>query len=128
MNAKVILLAAFAALAGCGCATKTRNAELDGMYLSETGTLAIGSIDISAAPQGEESASIKYSEDNAWLSPSMKLHEIKIYITGTNSTQNVGEVVKSICTAFVAAKESKFEASTSAGADAKTSEISRQNE
>lgn len=117
MNAKVILLAAFAALAGCGCATKTRNAELDGMYLSETGTLAIGSIDISAAPQGEESASIKYSEDNAWLSPSMKLHEIKIYITGTNSTQNVGEVVKSICTAFVAVKETKEEGEKKNGSE-----------
>ena len=85
-----------------GCVTKTRSIELAGMYASEAGTLAIGSVDIVAAPQGEETATIKYAEDTAWLSPSTKTHEIKIMLTGTNSVEKSEKIVESICNAFVA--------------------------
>lgn len=100
-------LAATAALIGLaaaltGCVTKTRSIELAGMYASEAGTLAIGSVDIVAAPQGEETATIKYAEDTAWLSPSTKLHEIKIVLTGTNAVERSEKIVESICKAFVA--------------------------
>lgn len=87
-----------------GCATKTRSVELSGLYANESGTLAIGSVDVMAAPIGEESAFIKYDEDNAWLSPSMKLHDIKIMLTGTNSTEQASALVKHICEAFIAVK------------------------
>lgn len=87
----------------CGCSTKTRNVEVDGMFASDTGTLAIGSVDVIAAPVGEESATIRYDEDNAWLSPSMKLHAIRILLTGTNSVAAVTGIVESICRAFVPA-------------------------
>lgn len=83
-----------------GCATKTRNVELDGMYASDAGTLAIGSLDVMAAPMGEESAMIRYEEDTSWLSPHIKTHEIKIMLTGTNSIEKADEIVKSICEAF----------------------------
>jgi hypothetical protein len=84
-----------------GCTTKTRNIELDGMYVTDAGTLAIGSADITASPVGEETATIKYAEDTAWLSPSTKLREIKIILTGTNSVGSAATIVESICGAFV---------------------------
>jgi hypothetical protein len=92
----VVVLALFAG----GCATKTRNLDLDGMYASETGTLAIGSVEVMAAPVGEESASIRYKEDTAWLSPSVKTHEIKIMLTGTNAVSSATGIVENICRAF----------------------------
>lgn len=94
-------LALFATALMAGCATKTRNVELDGMYLTETGTLAIGSVEVQAAPVGEEVTHIKYEEDTAWLSPGVKLHNIKIMLAGTNSVQSSEGIVKAICDAFV---------------------------
>ena len=83
-----------------GCSAKTRNVELDGMYVNEAGTLAIGSVDVMAAPKGEESATIRYEEDVSWLSPHIKTHEIKIMLTGTNSIEKADKIVESICEAF----------------------------
>lgn len=105
------LLAMFAivlAVSVClsGCATKTRSVDLDGMYVSEAGTLAIGSVEVMAAPQGEESVSIRYAEDTAWLSPSTKTHAIKIMLTGTNSVASAKGIVADICAAFTASGSS----------------------
>lgn len=87
-------------LSGCGT-TKTRNVELSGMYTNaKTGVLGIGAVDIMSAPQGEESATLKYAEDTAWLSPSTKTHEIKIMLTGTNSIEQTEKIVAHICRAF----------------------------
>lgn len=87
-------------LTGCGT-TKTRSVELSGMYTNaKTGVLGIGVVDIMSAPQGEESATLKYSEDTAWLSPSTKTHEIKIMLTGTNSIEQTEKIVSHICHAF----------------------------
>lgn len=83
-----------------GCASKTRNLDMAGMYASEAGTLAIGKVEVMSAPKGEESAHIRYKEDTAWLSPSTKTHEVKILITGTNAVDKVDSLVKSICEAF----------------------------
>ena len=85
-----------------GCATKTRSVDLDGMYVSEAGTLAIGSVEVMAAPQGEESASIRYAEDTAWLSPTTKTHAITIMLTGTHSVASAKGIVADICSAFTA--------------------------
>lgn len=102
MKLTTIIVAASVAAVVCGCATKTRNVELDGMFAQvDAGMLAIGSVDVMGTPVGEESAIIKYAEDNAWLQPSMKLHSIRILLTGTNSTANVTSVVESICGAFI---------------------------
>lgn len=98
----LLFFGALALIAICGCATKTRSVDMDGMYASEAGTLAIGSIEVMAAPQGEETATIKYKEDTAWLSPSTKTHEIKIMLTGTNSVGSAKSIVKDICVAFTA--------------------------
>lgn len=87
-------------MAFCGCSTKTRSIELDGLYVNEAGTLAIGSADVMAAPMGEETATIRYEEDTAWLSPGVKTHEIKIMLTGTNAVSSATGIVENICKAF----------------------------
>ena len=83
-----------------GCASKTRNLDMAGMYASDAGTLAIGKVEVMAAPQNVESAHIRYKEDTAWLSPATKTHEVKILITGTNAVDKVDGIVKNICEAF----------------------------
>ena len=86
----------------CGCATKTRNVEIDGMFVqTESATLALGSVDVMAAPVGEESAIIKYGEDTAWLSPETKTHSIRIQLTGSNCVEKVDAIVEHICNAFI---------------------------
>lgn len=102
-----LLAGAFALVALCGCTTKTRSVDMSGMYATDTGTLAIGSVEIMSAPQGEESASIRYKEDTAWLSPHTKTHDIKILLTGTNSVNNASAIVKDICRAFSAVTASQ---------------------
>ena len=98
-----IMLALLALIAVCaGCTTKTRSVDMSGMYITDTGTLAIGSIEIMSAPHGEETAAIRYAEDTAWLSPSTKVHEIKILLTGTISVTNASLIVRDICKAFMA--------------------------
>lgn len=87
-----------------GCATKTRSVQVDGMFTEAgAGLMAIGSVDVMAAPIAEETAFVRYEEDNAWLQPSMKLHKIQIMQTGTNSVENMAAIVKSICNAFISA-------------------------
>lgn len=95
-----IFFRAVALIALCGCSTKTRNIALDGLYVNESGTLAIGSIDVMSAPTGEETAAIRYEENTAWLSPSVKTHEIKIMLTGTNAVSGATGIVERICNAF----------------------------
>ena len=85
-----------------GCATKTRSIDLAGMYASESGTLALGKIEVQSAPEGVESAAIRYTEDTAWLSPTTKTHSIKILLTGTNAVGSANGIVKSICRTFTA--------------------------
>jgi len=90
------------AAAFCGCATKSRSVDIGGMYLSETGQLAVGKIHVDAIPEGSESAVIHYTEDTALLSPSTKTHDIDVILTGTNSVGSASNIVSSICQAFVA--------------------------
>ena len=98
----VIFFNAVSMIALCGCSTKTRNIVLDGLYMNDTGTLAIGSADVMSSPIGEETVAIRYKEDTAWLSPSTKTHEIKIMLTGTNSVSSATGIVKHICNALSA--------------------------
>lgn len=101
---KLIMVALAAAMVGC--ATKTRNVEMDGLFVqADSATLAIGSVDVMATPQGEEAAIVKYAEDTAWLATfrdnPVKTHFIRIQLTGTNSTAQVAPIVENICKAFV---------------------------
>lgn len=98
---KLLIIAALAAVA-TGCATKSRAIDIKGMFLSETGQLAIGYGHVDAIPESTESAVIHYEEDVAVLKPSEKTHDIDIILTGTNAVSSAEGVVKAICKAFVA--------------------------
>lgn len=101
MGCKLILILSALIAFGTGCISKTRSVDMSGMYVTDSGTLAIGSIEVMSAPHGEETAAIRYSEDTAWLSPSTKIHEVKILLTGTNSVTNATVIVRDICRAFM---------------------------
>lgn len=106
------LLALLALLALTGCSTKNRDIELAGMFLSSS-TVAIGSVEVIAEPKGEETATIKYSEDTAWLSPGLKTRDISVRLTGTNAVSSARYIVPSICAAFVAVDAHNFVGLTS---------------
>ena len=119
MKKLIAIAIAATALAGCGT-TKSRSFDAKGMYLSETGQLAVGYIHVDAIPEGTDSAVIHYTEDTALLSPSTKTHDIDIILTGTNSVGSASSIVKSICQAFVsvAPKIAEANANTPKGATA----------
>ena len=102
------------ALCTTGCVTKSRSFDAKGMYVSETGQLAVGYIHVDAIPEGTESAVVHYEEDTALLSPSTKTHAIDIILTGTNSVGSAGTIVSSICKAFVSVAPSVAKASANA--------------
>lgn len=111
MMKKLMMAAAIAATAlaaGCGT-TKSRSFDAKGMYLSETGQLAIGKIHVDAIPEGTDSAVVHYSEDTAWVSDT-KTHYVDVILTGTNSVTNATSIVTSLCDAFVAVGAKKAEA------------------
>lgn len=98
---KLLIIAALAAVA-TGCATKTRNVEINGLFTqAEAGMLAVGSVDVMATPAGEEGAMVKFAKDYNFFQ-SQPNYDIKVQMTGTNSVQRLPDVVQSICEAFVA--------------------------
>ena len=101
MKKLTMAIAAAAAIALTGCATKSRSFDAKGMYISDTGQLAVGVVHVDAIPDGADSAVIHYTEDTALLSPATKTHDIDIILTGTNSVGSANGIVKSICNAFV---------------------------
>lgn len=111
-----VVCAAF--LAGCA-GPKSRSVDADGMFVSETGQLAIGRLHVDAIPEGTNSAVIHYSEDTPLLRPSMKTHDIDVILTGTNSVMSATNIVSSICEAFakVAATKGSAAAALSAAPD-----------
>lgn len=119
---KLLVLAALAAIT-TGCATKSRTFDAKGMYVSESGQLAVGYIHVDAIPEGVDSAVIHYTEDTALLSPSTKTHDIDIILTGTNSVGSASGIVKSICSAFVQVAPSIAATNAEAAAKGATSPI-----
>lgn len=101
MKKSAILVVLATALAGCAT-SKSRVIDASGMYASETGQVAIGRVHVDAIPEGQSSAFVHYTEDTALLSPSTKIHDIDVILTGENSVVNASEIVASICDAFVA--------------------------
>lgn len=84
----------------CGCASKARHVDLAGMYATEAGMLAIGSIEIQSTPDGGEAALVRYEDSEPWIGDE-KEHRISITLTGTNAVNKAGEIVRAICEAFV---------------------------
>ena len=101
---RLLAVALGAAFALSGCTSldklKVRSIELDGMYASDTGQVAIGSVDWTTSPENCETAILKLKEDTAWLSPGTKTYDVRVFLTGTNSVSHVEKVVESICRVF----------------------------
>ena len=84
----------------CGCSSpKSRHLDIAGCYVTQSGTFAVGSIEAQSAPEGVESAMVKYTDDTSWFSDQKK-HTISILLTGTNSTVHADAIVSNICRAF----------------------------
>ena len=94
-------IALMALLAGC-LSNDTHHASFAGMYATQSGTLAIGEVEIQSAPQGTESAMVSYEDDTSWFSDAKK-HKIRILLAGTNSVTASPAIVSNICWAFVRA-------------------------
>lgn len=102
----ILFFGGLALMALCGCmsddAEKSRHMDIGGVWTNpKTGTLIAGSIEVQSAPEGVESAMVKYEDDTSLFSDEKK-HKINILMTGSNSVQSVTSVVHSICTAFIA--------------------------
>ena len=109
MKRLIITATLVALLAGCA-GPKSRSVDADGMFVSETGQLAIGRLHVDAIPEGTDSAVIHYSEDTPLLQPSMKTHDIDVILTGTNSVSSATNIVHSICEAFAKVAAAKSSA------------------
>lgn len=112
----ILLSCAIALLSFCGCMSddieKSRHLDIGGVWTNpETGTFIAGSIEVQSAPEGVESAMVKYEDDTSLFSDK-KNHKINILMTGSNSVQSVTSVVHSICTAFIATAPVIVNAST----------------
>ena len=102
----ILFFGGIALMALCGCMSdepeKSRHLDIGGVWTNpKTGTLIAGSIEVQSAPEGVESAMVKYEDDTSLFSDK-KNHKINILMTGSNSVQSVTSVVHSICTAFIA--------------------------
>ena len=112
----VLFFGSLALMALCGCmsddAEKSRHLDIGGVWTNpKSGTLIAGSIEVQSAPEGVESAMVKYEDDTSLFSDK-KRHKINILMTGSNSVQSVTSVVHSICTAFIATAPVIVNAST----------------
>ena len=112
----VLFFSGIALMALCGCMSddteKSRHLDIGGVYTDpKTGTFIAGSIEVQSAPEGVESAMVKYEDDTSLFSDE-KNHKINILMTGSNSVQSVTSVVHSICTAFIATAPVIVNAST----------------
>lgn len=97
----------------CGCSAKTYSANGEGVWATDRGTLAVGTIEVQAIPEGEDAALIKYSEDFPMLASIFgdpeKMRNLGITLTGSNSVRSATGIVKEICTAFVSVSTNRTE-------------------
>lgn len=112
----ILFFGGLALMVLCGCmsddAEKSRHLDIGGVWTDpKSGTLIAGSIEVQSAPEGVESAMVKYEDDTSLFSDKKK-HKINILMTGSNSVQSVTSVVHSICTAFIATAPVIVNAST----------------
>lgn len=102
MMRKVLILAVCAALVG-GCQSfhsKSRYADIGGMYVTDTGQLAIGKVKYKSAPDGEDAAIFDYNEDAAWLNPSQKTCSFSLFLSGSNTVSKVDAIIEKLCKTF----------------------------
>lgn len=100
---KKLIILTLGVLAICGCATqeKTRSLDMKGVYVSDSGKIAFGSVKIQSAKAGAEAAMISYTESVPMFCDE-KERNVHVTLSGTNSCQNAAKIVRDICSAFTA--------------------------
>lgn len=100
---KKLIILTLGVLAICGCATqeKTRSLDMKGVYVSDSGKIAFGSVKIQSAKAGAEAAMISYTESVPLFSDE-KERNVHVTLSGTNSCQNAAKIANVICSAFTA--------------------------
>ena len=78
----ILFFGGLALMALCGCMSddpeKSRHLDIGGVWTNpKTGTLIAGSIEVQSAPEGVESAMVKYEDDTSLFSDE-KNHKINI--------------------------------------------------
>jgi len=99
---KKIIAEIVIAAAACGCKSdRVKDLELEGMFTqAESGTVAIGSIEIQAAPVASESVALKMWWDSPLLAPSEVRPCARLMMSGTNTCAKADEIVQAITKAI----------------------------
>jgi len=102
MKKLMIVAAAAAVLVGCA-SDRAKNCDVDGMYVNGgTGSMALGSIELTATPTGGESFVLKVDQDTPWVNPTgEKMNHARCMMTGSNTCSHVEKVVEHLCKIFV---------------------------
>jgi hypothetical protein len=100
---KLIIILTLGALAISGCATadKTRSIDMKGVYISDSGKIAFGSVKTQSAQEGAEAAMISYTETMPVFSDD-KERNVHITLSGANTCITVAEIVRDVCSAITA--------------------------
>ena len=101
MSKLIILTLGVLAISGCATANKTRSLDMKGVYVSDSGKVAFGSIKIQSAQEGAEAAMVSYTESMPIFSDE-KERNVHITLSGTNTCRNVAAIVRDVCSAFTA--------------------------
>ena len=102
---KLLMIALAASVAamitGCSTPSKMRDVEVKGMYVNGySEVLAIGAGRVTSIPGEREAMAAHYREDTAWLQPSIKTHELDLFLVGSNTVENADKIIEHICKAF----------------------------
>ena len=92
---------AVAMMSGCSSPAKMRDIGLKGMYVNGySEVLAIGAGRLTSIPGEREAMAAHYREDTAWLQPSIKTHELDLFLVGSNTVLNADKIIEHVCKAF----------------------------
>ena len=96
-----VLAAVAAMMTGCSSSGKMRDVELKGLYVNGySEVLAIGTGRLTSIPGERSAMAAHYREDTAWLQPSVKTHELDLFLVGSNTVDNADKIVECICKTF----------------------------
>lgn len=101
MSKLIILTIGVLAVSGCATQEKTRSVDMKGVYVSDSGKIAFGSVKIQSAQEGAEAAMVSYTESTPIFSDE-KERNVHITLSGTNTCINIAEIVRDVCSAFTA--------------------------
>jgi len=98
----ILLAAAFCCVFIVACKSdRTKDLELNGMFTqADSGTVAVGSIEIQAAPTAAESVSLKMWWTSPFLAPSEVRPCARLIVSGSNTSEKADKMVDAIAKAI----------------------------